>query len=441
MVEEHSVSKKTAIKAVAAASIGNALEWYDFSVYAFFAIYISQNFFPSSNHSIQLISAFLIFGVGFVIRPLGAVLLGNYGDRAGRKALLTFTIILMAAGVLIIGIAPTYAVAGIGAPIFILIGRVLQGFSAGGEMGGASAFLVEYADEKNKGKYAAWLQASMAISNILGALVATVVTLIFTQEQVASWGWRIPFLLGVLIAPVGLYLRNKLNETPQFLIAEKRKQEDKDLGRKTVPLVKALVKYPRELIVGVGFSVLWVVSVYTLIIFMPTYEQQTLHFSSFEAFVASLIANVFMFAGCLLSGLYSDKFGRQKMLLIAAGLLFVGVYPMLLFVENVHTLLMLIVTQTVFCLLVSLFVGVAPSALSEIFPTEVRSTGISLTYNLPNALLGGFAPAILTLFTEVFQNTFAPAWYVMVCAIITFIAILFMPKYHKAFVATESHVY
>lgn len=434
-------SEKAAIKAVAAASIGNALEWYDFSVYAFFAIYISQNFFPESNSSIQLISAFLIFGVGFVIRPLGAVLLGNYGDRAGRKALLTFTIILMAAGVLIIGLAPTYAVIGIGAPIFILVGRVLQGFSAGGEMGGASAFLVEYANEENKGKYAAWLQASMALSNILGALVATCVTLVFTQEQVASWGWRIPFLLGVLIAPVGLYLRNKLDETPQFLIEEKRKKERNEKQQQTMPIVKALFKYPKELVLGVAFSVLWVVSVYTLIIFMPTYEQQTLHFSSFEAFVASLIANVFMFTGCLLSGLYSDKIGRQKMLLIATGLLFIGIYPMLVLIQNVHTFLMLILTQTVFCILVSLFVGVAPSALSEIFPTEVRSTGISLTYNLPNALLGGFAPAILTLFTEVFQNTFAPAWYVMICAVITFLAILFMPKYHKAFVIPKSQAY
>jgi MHS family proline/betaine transporter-like MFS transporter len=434
------VSKKTAVKAVAAASIGNALEWYDFSVYAFFAIYISQNFFPTGDSSIQLISAFLIFGVGFVIRPLGAIVLGNYGDRVGRKALLTLTIILMAAGVLVIGVAPTYYAIGFGAPFLILIGRVLQGFSAGGEMGGASAFLVEYADEKNKGKYAAWLQASMAISNILGALVATVVTLAFTQEQVASWGWRIPFLLGVLIAPVGLYLRNKLDETPQFIIEEKKRKKTSKTNQ-AMPLLKALGKYPKELLLGVGFSVLWVVSVYTLIIFMPTYEQKTLHFSSFEAFVASLIANVFMFVGCLLSGFYSDKIGRQKMLFVSTGLLFVGVYPMLLLIQNVHTFLMLIVTQTVFCILVSLFVGVAPSALSEIFPTEVRSTGISLTYNLPNAILGGFAPAILTLFTEVFHNTFAPAWYVMICAAITFIAILFMPAYRKAFVTVDSHAY
>ncbi|MCO7124290.1 MFS transporter [Sporolactobacillus shoreicorticis] len=434
-----SVSKKKVVKAVAAASVGNALEWYDFSVYAFFAIYISQNFFPEGNSSVQLISAFLIFGVGFIIRPLGAIILGNYGDRNGRKALLTLTIIMMAAGVLVIGLAPSYYAIGFGAPILILVGRVLQGFSAGGEMGGASAFLVEYADEENKGKYAAWLQASMAVSNILGALVATIVTLSFTQQQVASWGWRIPFLLGVLIAPVGLYLRNKLDETPQF-IAERKKEKD-DLTRETIPLLKALSKYPKELILGISFSVLWVVSVYTLIIFMPTYEQKTLHFSSSESFTASLVANVCMFIGCLLSGLYSDKIGRQKMLLFSTGLLFVGVYPMLLFVQSVHSFFVLVITQTVFCLLVSLFVGVAPSALSEIFPTEVRATGISLTYNLPNALLGGFAPAILTLFTEVFHNTFAPAWYVMICAAVSFIAILFMPHYRKTFTVIKSHAF
>lgn len=436
--EEKPVAHKTAIRAVAAAAVGNALEWYDFSVYAFFAIYISQNFFPSGNSSIQLMSAFLIFGVGFIIRPLGAVILGNYGDRAGRKSLLTLTIMMMAAGVLVIGVAPTYYAIGFGAPLLILIGRVLQGFSAGGEMGGASAFLVEYASEKNKGKYAAWLQASMAVSNILGALVATLVTVLFTQDQVASWGWRIPFLIGVLIAPVGLYLRETLDETPQF-IEEQKKIKQVNTEHEKIPLLKALSKYPKELLLGTCFSILWVVSVYTLIIFMPTYEQKTLHFSSFEAFVASLIANIFMFAGCLLSGLYSDKFGRQRMLLISAILLFTGPLPILLLLQHIHTFPMLIVAQTVFCILVSLFVGVAPSALAEIFPTEIRSTGISLTYNFPNAILGGFAPAILTLFTEIFHSIYAPAWYVMICAAVSFVSILFMPQFKKAFAVLHLH--
>lgn len=426
------LKKRNTIKAIAAASIGNALEWYDFSVYAFFAIYISQNFFPNGSSSIQLLSTFLVFGIGFVIRPLGAVILGSYGDRAGRKSLLTVTIIMMAAGVLVIGAAPTYYAIGIGAPMLIVLGRILQGFSAGGELGGASAFLVEYAAEESKGKYAAWLQASMAISNILGALVATVITAVLTQEQVLSWGWRIPFLLGVFIAPVGFYLRNTLDETPQF-IKEIKSHSGEKTNKKRLPLFQALSKYPKELAVGTGFSVLWVVCVYSLIIFMPTYVQKTFHFSSFEAFIASLTANVFMFAGCLLSGLFSDKIGRKWILISATALLFVGVYPLLVWLHDFHSLTTLIIVQTVFCLMVSVFVGVAPSALSEIFPTAIRSTGISLTYNFPNAILGGFAPAILTWLTEGLHSVYAPAWYVMICAVVSFVAILLMPAYKKAF--------
>ncbi|MGG3644022.1 MFS transporter [Bacillus gobiensis] len=431
-VQAQSVPKKKAIKAVAAVSIGNALEWYDFSVYAFFAIYISQNFFPSGNSTVQLLSAFLVFGIGFIVRPLGAIVLGSYGDKAGRKSLLTWTTILMAIGVLVIGLAPTYYAIGIGAPLIIVFGRILQGISAGGELGGASTFLVEYASEENKGKYAAWLQASMALSNILGALVATIITAVLTQEQIVSWGWRIPFLIGVLIAPVGLYLRNALDETPQF-IKELNIQKEEKGNKKKLPLLQAIRKYPKELMVGTCFSILWVVCVYTLIIFMPTYVQKTFHYSSFEAFISSLIANVFMFFGCLLSGLYSDRVGRRRILLLAAGLQFVSIYPLLLVLQHFHSIITLIGVQTIFCILVSIFVGVAPSALSEIFPTSVRATGVSLTYNIPNAVLGGFAPAILTWFTEGLHSSYAPAWYVMLGIVVSFVAIILLPRYKKAY--------
>jgi MHS family proline/betaine transporter-like MFS transporter len=194
-------------RAVVAASIGNMLEWYDFTVYASFAIYIAHNFFPSNDPSIDLLKAFLAFGVGFIVRPIGAIIIGIYGDRAGRKAALTLTILVMAAGTLIIAAAPIYAVIGFGAPLLLLTGRILQGFSAGGEIGGAAAFLVENASADRKGIYASWLQASMGMSNILGALVAMSVTALLAPDQIMSWGWRIPFMVGLLIAPVGLVLR------------------------------------------------------------------------------------------------------------------------------------------------------------------------------------------------------------------------------------------
>jgi len=213
---------KSGRKAITAASIGNALEWYDFSVYAFFAVYIAQNFFNPNDDGAQLFEAFLAFGLGFVIRPLGALVIGAYGDRAGRKAALTLTIMTMAVGTAIIAFAPPYTAIGIGAPLLILCGRVLQGFSAGGEVGGAAAFLIEHAPENQKGRYASWLQASMGISNILAALVATAVTLTLSREQIGDWGWRIPFILGLSIAPIGLWMRKTLDETPLFVEEQAR---------------------------------------------------------------------------------------------------------------------------------------------------------------------------------------------------------------------------
>ncbi|NGQ96995.1 MFS transporter [Brevibacillus sp. SYP-B805] len=431
---DYKAGKGSGGRAVAAASIGNALEWYDFSVYAFFAVYISENFFVNSDSTVQLLNAFLVFALGFVVRPLGALVMGVYGDKAGRKAALTLTILTMAAGTLIIAVAPTYSAIGVAAPLLIVLGRILQGFSAGGEFGSAAAFLVEHAPENKKGRYASWLQASMAISNILGALVGTLVTLLLTREQVGDWGWRIPFIFGLLIAPVGLYLRKTLDETPHFQQEVERGRQEAE--QKKTPLLQVIREHPRELLIGTSLSILWVVCVYSLIIFMPTYVQKTLHFDSSQAFLASLIGNIFMVVGCVFSGTLSDIFGRRRVLALSALFMLVGVYPLLGWVEASHSTVTLVVVQTVFCLMVAMFVGVAPSALSEIFPTRVRSTGMSLSYNIAVTIFGGFAPAILTWLTQNTGNTFAPAWYVMAGAVITLVAVIFLPHHRRSLATT-----
>jgi MHS family proline/betaine transporter-like MFS transporter len=414
-------------RAVVAASIGNMLEWYDFTVYASFALYIAHNFFPSNDPSIDLLKTFLAFGVGFVVRPVGAILIGLYGDRAGRKAALTLTILVMAAGTLIIAVSPVYTVIGFGAPVLLLAGRVLQGFSAGGEVGGAAAFLVENASPDKKGIYASWLQASMGMSNILGALVAMSVTGLLTPEQVMAWGWRIPFAVGLLIAPVGLILRRTLHETPAF--------EAEQARQKTVivpldsPLVRIFRDYWRQLLIGLGFSILWAVAVYTLMIFGPVYVQDAFHFTPSQAFRATFIGNFFLVAGCFASGTLSDRIGRRKMLTIGASLLLIAVLPLYTWLQASPTPGTLIVVQTSFCILVSSFVGVAPAALSELFPTGVRSTGLSLVYNTAITVFGGFAPALLTDITH--RGTrlvLAPAWYVMLAALLALVALPYLGK-------------
>lgn len=416
-------------RAVIAASTGNALEWYDFTVYALFAVYIGQNFFQNEDPTVQLMASFLAFGLGYIARPLGALILGSYGDRKGRKAALSMTIMLMAIGTLLIAIAPPYAAIGIGAPLLIVCGRVLQGFSAGGEVGGATAFLIEHAPAEKRGLYASWLQASMGISNVLAALVATIVTKMFTPEQVGEWAWRIPFILGLAIAPVGLWMRRALDETPHFkeeaARAEKSGQKDKQ------PLLKVLRECPRQLITGLGMSVLWAAGPYALIIYLPIYVQKNMGFASSDAFAAALVGNFFLIGGCLLSGALSDRIGRRNMLRIGALLILVAAYPLLAWLDSVRTPMALIAVQSAMCGLVALFVGSAPAALSEIFPTAVRSSGMSLSYNTAVTILGGFAPALLTWISYSTGVSHAPALYAMAAAVIALIAISFLPAPSK----------
>src|SRR5258708_5707273 len=282
-------SRKT--RAIVATSIGNMLEWYDFTVYALFAGYIAESFFPGDGPDARLVKTFLFFGLGFVVRPLGAMLIGNFGDRAGRKAALTLTILLMAAGTGVIAFSPTYAAIGVGAPILLLLGRVLQGFSAGGEVGGATAYLLETGDPKERGRVASWLEASMGLSNILGALAAVSVAALLSEAEVRAWGWRLPFIFGLAIAPVGLYLRRTLDETAEFS-AEAALRRDQP-ARNRVPLLEIFRHHGQTLLIGFLVAVLWAVAVYVLMIFLPTYVQRpdTFHFTARQALRASFVGN------------------------------------------------------------------------------------------------------------------------------------------------------
>ncbi len=415
-------------RAIVATSIGNMLEWYDFTVYALFAGYIAGNFFPSEDSNTRLLQTFLVFGLGFVVRPLGAVLIGNFGDRAGRKAALTLTILLMAAGTAIIAFAPTYAAIGGAAPLLLLIGRVLQGFSAGGEVGGATAYLLESADPGQRGRVAAWLEASMGMANILGALAAFSVTAALSNAEIQAWGWRLPFIFGLAIAPVGLYLRRTLDETEAFR-AETAWRAAQGSAHRRAPLLEIFADHGRPLFVGFCVAVLWAVAVYVLMIFLPTYVQRpdTFNFSAHQAFGASLVGNIPFVAGCVWFGSLSDRIGRRLSLFLSAALLLLCVLPLFWWLKASPTLPTLLAVQCLVCILVASFVGVAPAALSEIFPTGVRSTGMSLIYNGAFTLFGGFAPMILTWLTHRSQGSVnSPAWYVMLAAAVALLAIPFL---------------
>jgi MHS family proline/betaine transporter-like MFS transporter len=391
-----------------------------------FAIYIAKNVFVGSDAVSALISAFLVFGVGFIARPVGAVVLGAYADRVGRRAALTLSLALMAAGTLCIAIAPPYAAVGIGAPLIVLCGRLLQGLSAGGEIGGAVSFLVEHAPPERRGRYAAWLQSSMAVSNILGALVAATLSLLLTTGQLSAWGWRIPFILGLAIAPVGLWLRRSLEETPAFEAARRERESE---PRRLLGSVRDIfAEDPKALGVAVGISVVWVIAVYTLVIYMPTYMQRSLGFPPSEAFTASVVGNVAMAFGCIASGRLSDRIGRVRMVRIGTVLLLVSTLPLLAWIAAARSVTALFVGQTLFCIIVSVFAGSAPAVLASIFPTRLRSTGVSISYNFAATLFGGFAPAVLTFLTERTGNMLAPAFYVVGAAAVSLLALTQMPR-------------
>ncbi|WP_274570969.1 MFS transporter [Neisseria leonii] len=415
--------EKSAGKVVAAASIGNALEWYDFSIFAFFAAYIGHNFFLEGNHTSTLIKTYIVFGAGFIARPLGAVLLGLYGDRVGRKAALTMTIALMAIGTFIIAVAPTADVIGVGAAVLLLIGRLFQGFSAGGEIGGATAYLVESAPPKKRALYASCLQASMGFSNILAAVVGVVVTKSLGDAVVHDWGWRIPFIVGLLIVPVGFYIRNSLSESPEFA------HETRESGQEKISLASVLKNYPKNLIYAFMLSILWTVCVYTLIIYMPTYyasEQMKLGFTHSQTFTAALFGNIFMVGGSIFAGMMADRIGARKMMTIGAVSLLAGVAPLLIWLHNMPTMATLITVQILFCFMAALFSGVAPVVLSSIFPVAVRSTGMSVSYNFAAIFFAGFTPALLTWATQ--YSVYAPAVWVGIASVVALMSLALMPK-------------
>lgn len=420
-------------RAIVAACVGNAFEWYDFTVYALFAIYIAKAFFPGGDATTELVKAFLAFGVGFLVRPLGALLLGLYGDHAGRKAVLTATIGLMALGTGIIAVAPGYMAIGVGAPILLLVGRVLQGFSAGGEIGGAASLLIEHAPPNRKGEFASWLQATMSGSNIMGALVAFTVTSLLAVDQIEAWGWRLPFAFGLLIFPIGLWIRASLDETPEF---EAEKSARDASGARVHPLRELFGKHPVTMLKGWALAILWTVSSYSLVIYMPTYVQKAFAYTPSEAFLSSLVCNILMVGICVAGGIASDRIGRQKVL-IASGLwLAVTSVPALWLMQSQHNIVGLMVGQIIVSIGVGVYVGVAPSALAELFPARIRSTATSVCYNLAVTIFSGFGPALLTWVTG--QGvSFAPGWYVLFAGVLAAPALISLKSNDLSELAAE----
>ncbi|CAM4275477.1 MFS transporter [Bordetella tumbae] len=401
---------------IAAASIGNALEWFDLVVYGFFAATISRLFFPNENETISLLITLGTFGVSFFMRPLGALVLGVYADRVGRRATLTLAIMLMMLGTLMIAVMPTYAAIGIWAPIGIVIARMIQGFSAGGEFGSATAFLAEHSPNR-RGFFASWQVASQGLTTILAAGFGTGLNAWLTTEQLESWGWRVPFFFGLLIGPVAYYIRTRIDETPEFLAAERTES----------PLADTFTQHRTRLILAIGSVVLGTVATY-LILYMPTYAVKQLGIPASAAFAATLVTGVVQFIFAPIVGHWSDRHGRTGVMLTSAVLFLVLMYPLFLLLRSSPTFATMIVVQFVIGVLLAGYFGALPALLTDLFPTQSRTTGMSLGYNIAVTIFGGFAPFIIAWLISTSGNKLAPSFYVIFAAVISLISLIAVRK-------------
>lgn len=393
-------------RAVAAASIGNALEWFDFVVYGFFAVTMAKLFFPTGNETVSLLLALATFGVTFFMRPFGAIILGSYADRYGRKAAFTLTIILMMAGTAIIAAAPTYASIGVLAPILIVIARMVQGFSAGGEFGTATAFLAEQNPER-RGFFASWQFASQAITTILATAFGVTLASTLTTAQLESWGWRIPFVFGLLIGPVAYYIRCHVDETMEFQSTQISK----------APLREALSDSKKRLSISFGAVVLCTVGMYT-VLFMPTYATQQLGLPASSAFTASLLTGVIQVVLIPIVGALSDRHGRLPIAFASAAAILLAVYPMFAWLAAAPTLQTLLIVQAIFGVLLSGYMGGLAALMSELFATRMRTTGLAISYSFGVAMFGGFAPFINAWLIGATGSKLAPSFYLMLAAVI-----------------------
>ncbi|WP_153100773.1 glycine betaine/L-proline transporter ProP [Paraburkholderia hayleyella] len=417
-VVDHSLLKRS----VSAMALGNAMEWFDFGVYSYIAVTLGKVFFPASSPSAQLLATFGTFAAAFVVRPIGGMVFGPLGDRIGRQRVLAMTMIMMALGTFAIGLIPSYTSIGILAPVLLLVARLVQGFSTGGEYGGAATFIAEFSTDRRRGFMGSFLEFGTLIGYVLGAGTVTLLTALLSQEALLSWGWRIPFLIAGPLGLVGLYIRMKLEETPAFKKqAEAREAEDK--ARPQPSFIQLLVQQWKPLLICIGLVLIFNVTDYMALSYLPSYLSATLHFNETHGLFLVLLVMLLMMPMTLLAGRLSDTVGRKPVMLVGCIGLFILSIPALLLIRT-GTMLPVFCGLLIIGVLLSCFTGVMPSALPALFPTRIRYGALAIGFNISVSLFGGTTPLITAWLVDFSGNLMMPAYYLMGASLIGAVAVL-----------------
>jgi len=407
---------RAAARLIIAASVGNALEFYEILVYGYFAVIIAKVFFPAADEAVSILVTFGTFGISFLARPVGAIFLGAYGDRKGRKRALTLSIVLMTIGTGLMTIMPSYATAGLLAPLLVIAARLLQGFSVGGEFASSTAFLVEHRPDR-AGFFASWQWSSQGLAALVATALGVLLTTTLPAGDLQAWAWRIPFAVGLLIGPVGYYIRSHLPETPEFL----------DAGEANAPLRDLFVGQWDRLLLTIGAVAASTSSQYMLV-YMPTYAIRELNLPQSTGFIAAVAAAALQTVVVPLVVLWVDRVGQIRIMVGAAILFVVTSYPAFALLDAHASLAVLIVMVCWIGLLKSFFSGALPSLMAKIFPVTTRVSGMSLSYNISVPIFGGFAPFFAQSLIGVTGSKLAPSYYMIATALLSLAALVALQR-------------